>query len=60
VYEKFYSDITEVNRLMKLFKTDHILIKKLLNEQYYKNYHSEYITVSNVESLKCIFNEHYC
>ena len=59
VYESFYENIEEVNRLQKLLNVDTINDPDLFAENYYKNYQSENVTVANIAELQNIFYTSY-
>jgi glycosyltransferase involved in cell wall biosynthesis len=59
VYETFYNDIKNVERLKKILKCNTIKNNDLFLENYYKDYKSENVTVKNIDNLKKIFVDSY-
>lgn len=58
IYETFYSDIKNVERLKKILNCE-IMNNEIFLENYYKDYKSENITVQNINNLKKIFISQY-
>jgi hypothetical protein len=58
-YETFYSSQIEVIKLRCLLEQGDIIDKNLFLENYYKDYKSENVTVSNLSLLERLFNDEF-
>lgn len=59
VYETFYKDNNEVEKLKKILNIDKIADEYLFTDSYHKDYKSENVTVRNIFKLREIFYSSY-
>lgn len=59
VYETFYKNDIEVERLKNILKCNTIKDVATFNENYYKDYKSENVTIKNIDALRQMFNDLY-